>query len=82
MKHQETHPSLNVEGCFGCKISGVKVGIQALRDENAGADVTGGMGTREYVKKMYSDRRAAGQPDPEPANKKAAAFAPARGVLR
>lgn len=26
MKHAETHPSLDVEGCYGCKIAGVKFG--------------------------------------------------------
>lgn len=27
MKHRETHPNLDVEGCFGCKVSGVRMGI-------------------------------------------------------
>lgn len=27
MIHANTHPSLNVEGCFACKISGVKLGV-------------------------------------------------------
>lgn len=26
MKHAEVHPSLNVEGCFGCKVAGVRMG--------------------------------------------------------
>jgi 2-keto-4-pentenoate hydratase len=26
MKHQETHPNLDVEDCFNCKVSGVRVG--------------------------------------------------------
>ena len=26
MKHQETHPNLDVEGCFGCRIANVRVG--------------------------------------------------------
>lgn len=26
MKHQEKHPNLDVEGCFGCKIAGVTFG--------------------------------------------------------
>jgi hypothetical protein len=25
MKHQETHPNLDVEGCFACKITGVSM---------------------------------------------------------
>lgn len=26
MKHAETHPTLDVEGCFGCKVAGVRMG--------------------------------------------------------
>lgn len=26
MKHAEVHPSLDVEGCFGCKVAGVRIG--------------------------------------------------------
>lgn len=26
MKHAEVHPSLDVEGCFGCKVAGVRMG--------------------------------------------------------
>ena len=26
MKHQETHPNLDVEGCFGCRVAGVSFG--------------------------------------------------------
>lgn len=26
MKHQETHPNLDVEGCFGCRVSGIRFG--------------------------------------------------------
>lgn len=26
MKHMETHPNLDVEGCFGCKVAGVRMG--------------------------------------------------------
>lgn len=29
MKHRETHPNLDVEGCFGCKISGIQVSSAA-----------------------------------------------------
>ena len=25
MKHAEVHPSLDVEGCFGCKVAGVRM---------------------------------------------------------
>ena len=27
MIHANTHPNLDVEGCFACKISGVKLGV-------------------------------------------------------
>ena len=29
MKHRETHPDLNVEGCFACKISHIAVSSDA-----------------------------------------------------
>lgn len=27
LKHREVHPDLNVEGCFGCKVAGVRMGM-------------------------------------------------------
>lgn len=30
MKHRETHPNLDVEGCFGCKISHIAVSSDAM----------------------------------------------------
>lgn len=29
MKHRETHPNLDVEGCFGCRIAGVRMGANS-----------------------------------------------------
>ncbi len=29
MKHEEVHPSLDVEGCFGCKVAGVRIGTNS-----------------------------------------------------
>lgn len=29
MKHAETHPSLDVEGCFGCRVAGVAFGANS-----------------------------------------------------
>jgi hypothetical protein len=26
LKHRETHPGLDVEGCFGCRVAGIQVG--------------------------------------------------------
>ena len=82
VKHQETHPTLDVEGCYGCKISHIKVGTASFSRDRKGEGPGGSMTNREYVRKMYEDRRAAGLPDPEPANRASAAFAPKRGVMR
>ena len=60
----------------------LRFSVNNLRVERNGGDVTGGRGTREYVRSMYERRRANGLPDPVPSNKKAAAFAPAMGVAR
>jgi len=27
LKHREVHPTLDVEGCFGCKVAGVRMGM-------------------------------------------------------
>lgn len=27
MKHAETHPTLDVEGCFACRITGLTIGV-------------------------------------------------------
>lgn len=80
MKHFETHPSY-VEGCYGCKLTTISGLTAALAMEREGRDITGGEGTKAYVDKMYADARAAGKPDPIPENSKAAAYAPAAGVL-
>ena len=29
MKHQETHPNLDVEGCFGCRVAGIRMGMNS-----------------------------------------------------
>lgn len=81
MKHFETHADY-VDGCFGCKLTTLGVNTAALKMHNSGADITDGRGTAAYVKDMYAEARAKGEEDPIPANKKAAAFAPAKGVYR
>lgn len=81
MKHWETHPSF-VDGCFGCKITTVTADASALTRERNGVDVTMGMGTEAYVKRMYRRAREEGKPDPIPATKAAARYAPAAGVDR
>ena len=35
MKHAETHPSLDVEGCFGCKVAGVRMGSNSTTTRGA-----------------------------------------------
>lgn len=82
VKHQEKHFNLDVEGCYGCKIANINLSAASVTIERQGKSATGGMTNREYVRKMYEDRRAAGMLDPEPANRKSAAFAPKRGVIR
>lgn len=37
IKHQETHPTLDVEGCFGCKIAGLSVAASATPSRKGGA---------------------------------------------
>lgn len=29
MKHQETHPNLDVEDCFGCRVAGIRIGMNS-----------------------------------------------------
>ena len=35
MKHMETHPNLDVEGCFGCKVAGVRMGANSTTTRGA-----------------------------------------------
>ena len=35
MKHQETHPSLDVEGCFGCRVAGIRMGTNSTTSRGA-----------------------------------------------
>lgn len=37
MKHRETHPNLDVEGCFGCKVAGLSVAASATPTRRGGA---------------------------------------------
>lgn len=37
IKHQETHPYLDVEGCFGCKIAGLSIAASATPTRKGGA---------------------------------------------
>lgn len=35
MKHAERHPSLDVEGCFGCRITGISFGANSTTTRGA-----------------------------------------------
>ena len=36
MKHAETHPTLDIDGCFACRISGLTIGVSdKFKSENA-----------------------------------------------
>ena len=68
---------LNRDGlCFFHKIRTLGMQTEGLTRERMGVDVTGGRGTREYVRSMYETRKKAGLPPPEPENKKAARYVP------
>jgi hypothetical protein len=69
--------------CFPHKIKTVKMSTaQITREREGEGPGLADEGTASYVRKMFEDRRANGLPDPEPENSKAAAFAPAKGVIR
>lgn len=74
---------VNKDGlCLTHKLKTVRAGTLHLKRERNGDDVTGGMGTRAFVEDMYAKRRSLGVEDPEPANSKAARYAPKKGILR
>ena len=66
--------------CFPHKAKTINMDIDGLKRENRGLDASGGLGTKEYVKQMYENRRTAGLHDPEPENAKAALYAPPIGT--
>jgi len=79
MKHWETHP-VYVDNCRPCKWATVALSSATITKERRGQGPNGDGGTREYVNKMFADRRAAGMADPIPENANAAKFAPAIGT--
>ena len=66
--------------CFPHKIKTVNMDLDNLRRDNRGEGAAGNMGNREYVRKMYQDRRDAGLADPIPDNDESAKYAHAVGV--
>ena len=81
MIHRKIHP-LFIEGCDPCKWASVNLSAAQFTTEREGKGpgMTGTEGSREYVRKMFEDRRAAGMSDPIPENPSAAKFMPAIGV--
>lgn len=53
MIHQETHPDLNVEGCFGCRIASVGIAASAMPTRHPTAAET-----LERQKRLDKDMRA------------------------
>ena len=49
VKHAETHPALDVDGCYGCKIAGVRLGGLARMKQEREAGVTQSQLGRETV---------------------------------
>jgi glycine/serine hydroxymethyltransferase len=35
VKHRETHPNLDVEGCFGCRVAGIRMGTNSTTSRGA-----------------------------------------------
>lgn len=38
MKHAETHPGLDVEGCFGCRVAGISFGANSTTTRGSQVD--------------------------------------------
>lgn len=53
MKHQETHPNLDVDGCFGCKIASVAVSSAATPNRRRDSH-----GINEKEKRWHKDMDA------------------------
>lgn len=68
---------INRDGlCLPHKLRTVRMSTAHLTAERNGEDVTQGRGTRAYVEEFTRRRRAAGLPDMEPENSKAARYMP------
>ena len=56
MKHREVHPTLDVEGCFGCRISGVSFSASSMpsrKQDNNRIEAT----ERQWSKDMDAYKR-------------------------
>ena len=56
MKHAERHPSLDVEGCFGCKVAGVSFGANSTTTRGAQVAATN-QTARNWDKDMPAYKR-------------------------
>ena len=56
MKHRETHPDLDVEGCFGCKVAGVRMGANSTTTRGAAVSETKAR-ARRWEKDMPAYKR-------------------------
>lgn len=64
MKHRETHPNLDVENCFGCRVAHFRVSASATPSRNSVGDMT----RKEKILDRDLDaykriRKTGGQPD-------------------
>ena len=55
--HRETHPDLDVKGCFGCKAAGIAfTGIERMRDQR-----NAGVIEADVKKDIYDNARRTGR---------------------
>lgn len=74
---QDCELEINRDGlCLKHKLKTVSMSAGEFSRERKGEDITQGRGTKAYVEEFYNRRRAAGLHDMEPANAKAAQYAP------
>jgi hypothetical protein len=64
MKHRETHPNLDVEGCFACRISHVRVSGAATPTRHKVAELSAKEKVLDKDLDAYKRiRQTGGQPD-------------------
>jgi hypothetical protein len=63
VKHRETHPTLDVEGCFACRISHVRLSCAALPTRSNSSHLPGKEKLLDKDLEAYKRiRRTGGQP--------------------
>jgi len=58
--HRETHPFLDVEGCFGCKATGIWFGAVEGGQSSRAREITHSTGVERSLNR-YRDKRQAGE---------------------